>query len=168
MKQRFYKNALSIIAVLLIIPFCLAGCKQKGISAEQWIINQYDSLDLIELFCKNMDQVVSLYISGSISQKDFLVEMETIEVELSLMESQREIEEIKTGSLTYETKLAKEGYEGVWEDLRIIVDSLRTDENLIQNTDQMAYFYMAYSEDIAEKLDNYADGYQYALQVLEE
>ena len=162
-KQKYLQTVL----VCFLVAVMLTGCKPKDITASEWVIKQYDTLDMIGLFCEDLDQVVTLYVSGAITLEDYMTEMEGIDEELTIMEKQRVIEDIRTGSYSYETKLAKDAYDGVWSDLRSLVDSLKSDETLISDANQMTYFYMAYSESIQEKLDDYTTGYEYVVNNME-
>ena len=161
-KKNIYSTAFfSVLPVLVLAAVLTGGCRAKGITAEEWLIRKYDTLDLLELFCTDMDEIVSMYLTGSMTTADYLEQMGIIEKELSLMEKEREEneEKIRPGTHTEETKTAKDHYDAVWSELRELVNALLTQENLIAGGDELAYFYMAYNESITGHLKGYADGY---------
>lgn len=152
-----------ILPLVMCMAVVMSGCGSKGTPADQWVVDQYASLETIELFCEDLDEVVNLYSVSAIDQATYLDEMEIIDSELYIMEETRPLQKIKPGSHSEMTKRAQEGYETLWKDLRNLVNALKTDAQVIQNKDALNYLYMAYKESIKSDVEDYVLGYEYCI-----
>lgn len=151
-----------ICGATLLAVFCLftmTACAAKGMDAKEWLLAQYDTLGILQMYCEEMDDVVSLYLSSSMSAEEFLNEISFLSNVLEEMELARREDPVKVGSHTYETKLGMDGYNKIWSDLRNLTDALLTQEGLLYDQNQLTYFYMGYRDALAQDYEDYYVGY---------
>ena len=148
-------------AILLYVSclFTMTACVAKGMDAKEWLLAQYDTLGILQMYCEEMDDVVSLYLSSSMPAEEFLNEISFLSDVLEEMESARSEDPVKVGSHTYETKLGMDGYNKIWSDLRNQTDALLTQEGLLYDQNQLTYFYMGYRDALAQDYEDYYIGY---------
>lgn len=145
----------------------LAGCAKKGTDAEEWILDRYETMGVIEMYCGELDDVVALYVSGGMTEEEYLQEVSVLNEEFSMMKEAREEDEIKVGSHTEETKRGQEGYEAIWTHLGILTESLGSDPSLL-DAKTLAYFYMAYRDALSQDFEDYYGAYLAAGGTIEE
>ena len=148
-------------AVLLVVCclFTMTACAAKGIDAKKWLLARYDTLGILQMYCEEMDDVVSLYLSSSMPVEEFLSEISFLSDVLEEMALARKEDPVKVGSHTYETKLGMDGYNKIWSDLRSLTDVLLTQESLLYDQNQLTYLYMGYRDAIAQDYEDYYVGY---------
>ena len=147
----------------LSMTFLLSGCLAGGTPASEWIISQYDGFSEIQSYCAKLDDSVSLYLSGAIEEDVYLSNIAQLDQELSSMEKAQKDGEIKPGTFTENTMAAKEGYDDIWKSLRTLIDTMQTDETVLNDKDALSYLYLAYHDQIEKDVSKYIVGYNEAV-----
>lgn len=157
-----FKN-LPKVLLPLSMTFLLAGCLAGGTPANEWVISQYDEFSGIQSFCAKLDDSVSLYLSGAIEEGVYLEDISQLDQELSGMEKAKGDENIKPGTFTENTMAAKEGYDDIWKSLRTLIDTMQTDETVLNDKDALSYLYLAYHDQMKKDVNKYITGYNEAV-----
>ena len=148
----------SLTALAAAAAVLLGGCTAKGMTAEEWILSRYDVMNVVEMYCGELDDVVGIYVSGGMTEEQFSAETAELKKEFDMMKSERKEEKIKVGTHTESTKLGEEGYEDAWKHLEALTNALAGDETLL-DANKLAYFCMAYSEALSEDFEKYYAAY---------
>lgn len=79
------------------------------------------------------------------------------------MEKAKNDENIKPGTFTENTMAAKEGYDDIWKSLRTLIDTMQTDETVLNDKDALSYLYLAYHDQMKKDVSKYITGYNEAV-----
>ena len=61
------------------------------------------------------------------------------------------------------TMAAKEGYDDIWKSLRTLIDTMQTDETVLNDKDALSYLYLAYHDQMKKDVSKYITGYNEAV-----
>lgn len=145
----------------LFTAFAVAGCGNGGqkMDAPEWTIAVSPYFTSLEEWCSEMDDTVALFLSGNLSETEYMDRIRDMDDELSQLEENRNEPEIKVGSHNYETKLAEKGYGSLWSDLRSLSDELMKNNGFSDAPEQLVYLYLGYQEVVSGDIDDYMTGY---------
>lgn len=147
-----------VLSAIVAVSATLSGCASKGIEAQEWILKQYDTTGILEMYCGELDDVVGIYVSGGMTEEQFLAEMNELSDEFDAMKAAREIDEIKIGTHTEASKVGQEAYEDVWNLLETMTKSIASDPELLE-ANKLAYFCMAYRDALSKDWEKYYYAY---------
>lgn len=156
-KKTFILTVLSIlIAFGAFSAFYISYSKQ--LTGTEWFQKQDKYIDEMETYAQSMDDIFALYISGSISEEDFLNHISVLQSQLTIMEkayAKAESENpVKTGSHTYSSKKGCESVKGCYDVLSEILD-MASSENNYSDTETLSYKYLTCQQEIIEHLADY-------------
>ena len=147
---------LIIVTVIGLTAFYFIRGSEGEITGEDYLKVQEKYMAEFQVYSDNIDDIVSLYLDGSITEEDFLNHLEIFQQELDLMkathDSEAEKYPVKTGTDTYHTK---RGAEAVAECYDIYQNILTTLQNNSSDKDALSYKYIAYHQDIIHALSDY-------------
>lgn len=165
------KLILGLIAVL-VVAGAVFGVKayldySKQISGLEWFDMQEKYIDEMETYADNMDDVFALYLSGTISEEDFINHLTVLSNELKVMKAVYEEDKaknpVRTGTHTYSSKTGCEAVEKNYDTFEKIIIMAASKENY-SDVNILGYKYLAYQQEI---IDNLAD-YMGAKDIIEE
>lgn len=157
------KKAVIIIILSLILVIAASGIwwyisYLNTISGPQWLDMQETYIDQMESYADEMDDVFALYISGNISQDDFINHISVLQGEYSIMlEAYKKAQDdhpVRTGTHTYSSKVGCESVENCFDVIGNILE-MALDENNNSDTTILSYKYLAYQQEIIEYLADY-------------
>ena len=154
------KNPLFFL--LLFLCSFLTGCTAGGVDADEWIIDKFSSFSDIKDYCSSLDDIVTLYLSSGIDQDTYISYLNQLDEKLTKLEDSIEKKEIKPGTFTENTMAAKEAYGDIWNSLRTLIDTLKSEQTVIENKDALSYLYLAYQEQLQNDVSKYVIGYNEA------
>lgn len=128
------------------------------ITGKEWFQEQESYIDNLKIYAKNLDDIYSLYISGSIDESDFLEHMEVFQKQLSLLELEYQQKQkqhpVRIGSHTYYTKIGCESVEECFDVFDRII-KMSTSKTYYSDKEKMAYAYIAFSDQLTEQVAGY-------------
>lgn len=151
---------LAMLGMLIIVAvFTAVYISYSGqLTGTEWFQKQDKYIDEMETYTQSMDDIFALYISGSISEEDFLNHISVLQSQLTIMEkayAKAEAENpVKTGSHTYASKKGCESVKGCYEVLNEILD-MASNENNYSDIEILSYKYLTCQQEIIEHLADY-------------
>ena len=115
--------------------FMLFRCTAGEVDADEWIIDKFSSFSDIKDYCSSLDDIVTLYLSSGIDQDAYMSYLNQLDQKLTKLEDSIEKKEIKPGTFTENTMAAKEAYDDIWNSMRILMNTLKSDQTVIENKD---------------------------------
>jgi len=151
---------IALCAILLITSVFLFIRHYQKKKAEQysveWFIKQSDYLNNLMTYSENMDDVVSLYLSGNMSEGDFVLFLQQFQGEINLLKADRDKylkkHPVRLGS---ETKETNAGAEAVDEIFKAYTEMIPVLEKYRNDKETLAYNYLAYEQVILRALSKY-------------
>lgn len=130
----------------------------KPVSAKEWLCDQSETdkgyLELMD----STDEVYSLYVSGSMSSADFLVELEILQSQLFYIQSQYTERKSKTEMTDLDDQVATEGIEhleNVFTDTNELYVSSLNSRGEPYSAIEITYIYLNYKEKIVDEYSKY-------------
>lgn len=152
----------TIISTLLTITICLAlfsGCNEKRITGNEWLVKQETCLDDLKAYAGGMDEVYTLYLTGAITQDDFLMEYRLLKAQyISLNQFYEELKKenpVKEGSHSYVSKRGTEGIENCYSVLGKVLTDTLDNSGKPKPANELAYVYLAYKQELTTALSEY-------------
>lgn len=140
------------------------GCAAQGITGNEWVLMQKDSVSDLETFANSMDDIFSLYFIGAISDEDFAQEINTLKQEYQLMQAdyqqKKEENPILPESYSYAAQKGIAGIENVRQLLGEILDNAIDENGNPVAADELSYIYMGYQQELVDYLAEYVTAYQ--------
>lgn len=156
------RKKIPLFFLLLFLCSFLTGCTAGGVDADEWIIDKFSSFSDIKDYCSSLDDIVTLYLSSGIDQDTYISYLNQLDEKLIKLEDSIEKKEIKPGTFTENTMAAKEAYDDIWNSLRTLIDTLKSEQTVIENKDALSYLYLAYQEQLQNDVSKYVIGYNEA------
>lgn len=154
------KKKYILIAIFIVLTACVMSIvirNMKYINGTEWYAKQDGYMTEFETYAGEMDDVVSLYLSGSIGEADFLTHVSILQGELTLMKADydqyRKRHPVRTGSMTYYEKMACDAVESIFPVFQNMLDMMRDNS---ANPAQLSYEYIAFHQDIIKCVAKYA------------
>lgn len=160
--ERLCEKKIPLFFLLFFLCSFLTGCTAGGVDADEWIIDKFSSFSDIKDYCSSLDDIVTLYLSSGIDQNAYMSYLNQLDQKLTKLEDSIEKKEIKPGTFTENTMAAKEAYDDIWNSLRILMNTLKSDQTVIENKDALSYLYLAYQEQLQSDVSKYVIGYNEA------
>lgn len=151
---------LALLSILIAVAASTAIYTSYSgqLTGTEWFQKQDKYIDSMETYAQSMDDIFALYISGSISEEDFLNHISVLQSQLTIMEktyAKAEVENpVKTGSHTYSSKKGCESVKGCYEVLNEILDMASKEENY-SDIELLSYKYLTCQQEIIEHLADY-------------
>nr|WP_303183333.1 hypothetical protein [Lachnoclostridium phocaeense] len=168
MKIKRKNIIIGILAVILAFAICtvrfyLSYSNER--TGEEWFSCQATYMKDCEAFANGMDDVFSLYISGSIAEDDFLVHIKILEEQLEVMEAVYTEDEashpVRLGTHTYSTKKGCDAVKGCFGVFGDILAMARENSGDIG---ALSYEYMGYHQVMIDQVSDYTA----AVRIVEE
>ena len=157
------RKKISLLFLLFFLCSFLTGCTAGGVDADEWVIDKFSSFSDIKDYCSSLDDIVTLYLSSGIDQDTYISYLNQLDQKLTKLETSIEKKEIKPGTCTENIMVAKEAYDDIWNSLRTLIDTLKSEQTVIENKDALSYLYLAYQEQLETDVSKYAIGYNEAI-----
>lgn len=167
MKKRTFKKLCHIGIPLIVIAvfigtFFIKFKKDNGLSGNEWFSLQSEYMDKLTAFCLNMDEVYALYISGDMSESNFIMEYALLKNEWDVLDASYEkfLEEnpVAPGGHSYISKRGEQAVNSLRVTIKDILDSTK-EGNTIIGTDKMLYMYLAHNQQAQYHLAEYTVSY---------
>ncbi len=154
-----------VVVLAAIIIAALSSCTtKKEVSGDKWLMQQEECVLGLQAFAENMDEVYSLYISGSISPDDFYNELSVLNAQLSVLKADyanRKAESpISPGNNSYEAQRGIQGIEGIQNTFQSILNESLDSSGAPLSPEPISYIYLAYRQQINSYLSDYITAYQ--------
>lgn len=168
-RERMIKAAIPAVILLAILIFFLVRLLRPRMTGQLWLEAQEYYLASMTDLAYSTDDVVTLYAQGSIGDEDFLNYISVFEAELSLMraEYEQDMEKypVEIGSHTYETKAGTDAVYSMYDLFAQLYGICRKD---CGDKDKLLYDYMAFQQEFALRLADYAAARQLTDEELKE
>ena len=155
-KRKIWLPVVIILILIFVIGIAASMPKSSEISGIEYFSMQGRYMDDLENFADQMDDVVSLYISGAIKEEDFLIHLQQLEEEEKIMkglyDKEKKENPVKTGSHTYDTKAGCEAVEACFFAFESLVSEM---EETSSEPEQIGYIYLSYHQEFADHLADY-------------
>ena len=165
------KIGIFVVAVILILG-SISAVKtyqyySRQISGMEWLKQQEKYITDLKSYSENMDNIFTLYITGGISQEDFLNHLSVLNDELTILKADyqkaKEEHPVRTGSHTHSTKSGCEAVEKCYDTLSNLIEVASSKENY-SNTDILSYKYIVFRQEITDQLSIYTTSLLYATE----
>lgn len=151
-----------IVTALFVGTFFIKFKKDSGINGNEWFAMQSEYMDKLTAFCLNMDEVYALYISGDMSESNFIMEYALLKNEWEVLDAsyERFLDEnpIAPGGHSYISKRGEQAINSLRSTIKDILDSTK-EGNTIIGTDKMLYMYLAHNQKAQYHLAEYTVSY---------
>lgn len=166
MNKTLFKAILISLATFLVAWGTFMLLNPLGRTGTQWFSEQNKYIEEIASLTDDIDTITTLYISGSISESDFLTHVEVFEKQLYILKASYNDDlnraPLKNGTHNYLTKI---GCESVQNSYAIIEDVLQMLKNDSADKNQLSYKYIAYKQKVAEETAAYILAYYYVFGI---
>ena len=107
------KRRHKIICVLIIFFFITGALtfyfvSEKGISGNEWFLMQDETISDVSSYCDEMDEIITLYVGGYMSNDDFKNEETMLQYEFTILKAKYEKlnkdNPVKTGAHSWASK----------------------------------------------------------------
>lgn len=151
-----------VIAVIIVALFLFIQ-NRKYISGKEWYEKQEYYMDNFQTIADDMDNAMSLYLSGSIDQNDFLTHVYIIQTELNILKADydtyKEKHPVRTGSYDYYEKSAVDATEKLFDIFQNMMDMMNDkagDPDLLAYERSASYLhgFSEYTGKVARKPDS--------------
>lgn len=150
--------------LFLLVCILLTGCSAKGISGDEWLLKQDVYMDDLQAFSDGMDEVYSLYISGSISKEDFITELSVLKEQYAIIQANYEQAKrenpILPENYSYAAQRGVQGVENIRKILGNVLDNSLDENGEPLSPAQMSYMYLACGQELSDSLADYLTAYQ--------
>lgn len=165
--ERLSHTIIGTFVSLILVCLIFYIMHPIGQTGEQWLKAQTSYIDDMSMLVDEMDTIVSLYLSDTINESDFLIHIEIIEQECLILQAdyQKDAENIpvKTGTHTYFTKLGTENIESLYDNILSVISMLKENS---KNKEVLSYKYLAYQQVISEIITEYYLSYVYQFNII--
>lgn len=160
------KKILIIIAIIFVVVNVIIGIfvlTPRKTTANQWVIDQNTHLETLHKMTENIDDVYTLYIIDSMSESDFLNELQILQGQYKacIIEYKQYNDEhpVETGTQTYYSEKGKDAIEALHKDYENLFNDSLTDALTPRSAEEIAYVKIAYQNEITEHLADYTAAY---------
>lgn len=157
-KKKFTIVLCIVVVILLIV--CISKLLDKQITGEEWFYQQEEYIDAMGTVAASLDNIVSLYINGNISETDYTNHVLIIQEEMTIISmtyNQHEKEyPVKVGTHSYDTKAGCEATKDCIKNMSSLIENCLNPE-IYQDKDRLSYVYLAYNQPILDFLSIYVD-----------
>ena len=157
----FGKRGVALLLTILLLAGFTA-CKNSEpeyITGNEWLVKQKASLTDLDAYTSNMDEVISLYAIGSMSETDFSAELDLLkqqyDILVALREKLKQENPIKEGSHSYLSKRGTDALDRYYDTLGEVLNNLTTADGNPLAPEEMTYRYMAYQQTLNTCLAEY-------------
>lgn len=159
-----YKAQKIIIRIVLIGVIAVVACgvlfgiilKPKGYTGEEWYAKQDEYLGQLETFASTLDDVMTLYITGSVSEEDLMNYTGMLRNELDVMvyEYDTDIAEnpLQTGTVSEKDQVAANSVRQCYD---VFYDILNEVEANSSDPARLRYIYLGYHQIFNEAASGY-------------
>lgn len=147
-----------MLAMVMLLSLC--ACQKQDdtrITGGKWLFVQEEQcLPDLQAYSEGMDEVVTLYIMGAITEEDFGVELMILDNQYDLlMQRFQQIKRdnpVKEGGHTYISRRGTEGMEKCYEVFGNILVALRDENGRPLSRDEVAYIYLSFRQDLSDAM----------------
>lgn len=155
--KKYKKWILLILGIVIAASVSVYAWKEyQKQTGEEWFQKQEQYVDDLETYSSSMDDILTLYLTGSIPKEDFLTHVSIQKQELEIMErvyeQERQKHPVKTGTHTYETKAGCEAVEGCY---RVMDELIGVMEQNADDSEALAYKYLAGQKQMVKEISRY-------------
>lgn len=158
-RSRLKIRSLVLCLATLLLCASLAGCGQKTVTGNEWLMIQKQCLEDLQAFANGMDEVYSLYILTAIGEDDFMTEHKILKQQytalLAFYDQLKEENPVKEGSHSYVSKRGTEGIEDCYKILGEILENSFDENGRPLHIAEMTYRYMAYKQNLSTAISTY-------------
>lgn len=162
MNKKLLKVIISVILLFFVGWGIFLLTHPGGRTGAQWLAKQSEYMNQISTFAEDVDTITALYISGSISETDFLNHINVFEKELNILKNVYNDElkntPVRIGTHTYYTK---EGCESVKESYILMENILTMLKENSSDKSTLSYKYIAYQQEVTQKVVTFMFAYYY-------
>lgn len=144
----------SICLLALFLCFCFGGCQPSGISGNDFLLQQQSYYQNLQAICSSSDDILTLYLIGSMDITDFQNEFHLLDKQarLSMNQYDQEKAQIIPGSHSYASKAGMEALNQAGNE---ILNFLHTVLENPSDLEFIAQQYILFQENIVEPLAVY-------------
>lgn len=151
------KRIILIAVIATIAIFLLISVVQPWkCTGKEWLEEQGQYITEFEEYADTMDSILSLYVTGNLTQEAFLEHLDALNDELLIMQAgyntAKEDHPVKVGTHTYATK---KGSESVEKCYGIFQDMIHMEQQEYQDVDTLSYKYLAYQQKLVDCMSDY-------------
>ena len=161
------KVVLIILFIAILISLFFVWRKIKAynnqVIGNDILAMQDTYIENMQTYATSMDDIVTLYVSGSMSQEDFLDNVDVLEAELTILykeytdDMQKANEKMKIGSSTYESQRGCEAVDTCFHTFQDVIDMLYDSYG---DPVALSYKYIAYQQTFIEHMAEYSAAVQ--------
>lgn len=166
-----------ILIIVFILLCALTGIsvghyfwkESKKMTGVEWFAEQESYVKQMETYTDSMDDIMTLYLNGTITKDDFLNHLSVKQDELMIMkgmyQKEKKAHPVRTGTHNYATKKGCEAVEKCYlafDDLILMAEKNADDKKAL------AYKYIAAHETLIDHLSDYMASYETVSEQLEE
>lgn len=148
-----------VICLLAIMLFSLCGCKEEGVTGNEWLVIQKACLEDLEAYAAGMDEVYTLYLTSAITQEDFLTEVRLLKAQYITLnqfyDDMKAKNPVKEGTHSYISKRGTEGMEKCYSVLGKILEDTVDGQGRPKAPKELSYTYLAYKQELTTALSEY-------------
>lgn len=154
-------SKLPLIGLVLIITVIAAigsynfftKNKINGITGDDWIIKEKDNIDTVDIFTENLDNTITLYVSGLTEKEAFINDLTRMKKEWLLISKDHdnfiENNKVTPSSHSIASKTGYEACKNYYTEIGELIDELilRKDESI----QYVSYAYLAHQQSIVKE-----------------
>ena len=155
-----------VLAITLLLS--LSACKEKevGLSGGQWLaVQEEQCLPDLQAYAEGLDEVVTLYIMGAITESDFAVELMVLDNQYKLLmqryETIKRDNPMRENGHTYISKRGSDGMEACYDVFDRALAALRDDAGKPLSRDEVAYVYLSFQQELADAMSTFMTAVAY-------
>ena len=166
-----------ILIIVFILLCALTGIsvghyfwkESKKMTGVEWFAEQESYVKQMETYTDSMDDIMTLYLNGTITKDDFLNHLSVKQDELTIMkgmyQKEKKAHPVRTGTHNYATK---KGCESVEKCYQAFDDLISMAEKNADDKKALAYKYFASHDTLIDHLSDYIASYETVSEQLEE
>ncbi len=156
MSKKLFKTIVCMCVAFIIVCALFELTHPDGQTGMQWMAKQDVYVGELASLTDDIDTVLTLYISGNISEKDFLEHVSVFKSQLEILYAsyQNDLAEtpVKSGTHNY---YSKTGCESVDNSYKLVNNILITMKNNSSDKDMLSYKYMSFKQEANKQASKY-------------
>ncbi len=172
-REKRRKNTIAISTALVFLVLLLAGGiawyarAHRKMTGNEFFGEQNVIMNTLTDYMRQMDKVYALYISGGMTDNDFIQQHDNLAYAYSVIQADYEKylgeNPVRTGSHSYISMRGVNSITALREDIQALLDSTVANGKPLER-EEMTYAYMAYQERINDDLCEYAVAFRWLVE----
>lgn len=159
------KLTLLILCISLLMTTSSCSDEPKTITGNEWLLKQEDCFTDLEAFATGMDQVYTLYISGSITSEDFANEHYVLCQQYKLLaafyDDLKKQNPLEPESHSFLSKKGTDAMEGIYTSVEELLNASLDDAGTPLPPNQILYKYLAVRQTLTDHIATFVTAIQW-------